>query len=85
MKHQCTKHIEIDIYFVRDQFATGQVRIFHVPSRYQYADIFTTGLPSAMFDAFQTNLSVLRPSAPTVGFQTNLSVLRPPATTARGY
>ncbi|GJX40539.1 ribonuclease H-like domain-containing protein [Tanacetum coccineum] len=36
---QRTKHIEIDIHFVRDLVAVGQVRVLHVPSRYQYADI----------------------------------------------
>ncbi|GKB05718.1 ribonuclease H-like domain-containing protein, partial [Tanacetum coccineum] len=42
VQHQRTKHIEIDIHFVRDYVASGQVRVLHVPSRYQYADIFTT-------------------------------------------
>ncbi|GKE80136.1 ribonuclease H-like domain-containing protein, partial [Tanacetum coccineum] len=28
--------------------ATGQIRVLHVPSRYQFADIFTKGLPSAL-------------------------------------
>ncbi|GJW97945.1 ribonuclease H-like domain-containing protein [Tanacetum coccineum] len=34
VQHQRTKHIEIDIHFVRDLVATGQVRVLHVPSRY---------------------------------------------------
>ncbi|GKD22466.1 ribonuclease H-like domain-containing protein [Tanacetum coccineum] len=37
------------------------VRVLHVPSRYQYADIFTKGLPTALFEEFRTSLSV-RPS-----------------------
>ncbi|GJT93943.1 ribonuclease H-like domain-containing protein [Tanacetum coccineum] len=41
VQHQRTKHIEIDIHFVRDLVAAGQVRVLHVPSRYQFADIFT--------------------------------------------
>ncbi|GJY51020.1 putative ribonuclease H-like domain-containing protein [Tanacetum coccineum] len=41
VQHQQTKHIEIDIHFVRDMVARGQVRVLQVPSRYQYADIFT--------------------------------------------
>nr|GEW06175.1 ribonuclease H-like domain-containing protein [Tanacetum cinerariifolium] len=45
VQHQLTKHIEIDINFVQDLVATGQVRILHVASRFQYADIFTKGLP----------------------------------------
>nr|GEV24008.1 hypothetical protein [Tanacetum cinerariifolium] len=34
IQHQRTKHIEIDIYFVHDMVARGQVRVLHVPSRY---------------------------------------------------
>ncbi|GJV05549.1 ribonuclease H-like domain-containing protein [Tanacetum coccineum] len=50
VQHQCTKHIEIDIHFVRDLVVAGQVRVLHVSLRYQYADIFTKGLPSALFE-----------------------------------
>ncbi|GJU43198.1 ribonuclease H-like domain-containing protein [Tanacetum coccineum] len=35
------KHIEIDIHFVRDLVTLVRVRVLYVPSRYQYADIFT--------------------------------------------
>ncbi|GKC70832.1 ribonuclease H-like domain-containing protein [Tanacetum coccineum] len=34
VQHQRTKHIEIDIHFVRDLVATGHVRVLHVPSRF---------------------------------------------------
>ncbi|GKB81041.1 putative ribonuclease H-like domain-containing protein [Tanacetum coccineum] len=34
VQHQRTKHIEIDIHFVRDLVATGAIRVLHVPSRY---------------------------------------------------
>ncbi|GJV86674.1 ribonuclease H-like domain-containing protein [Tanacetum coccineum] len=65
VQHQCTKHIDIDIHFVRDLVATGQVCVLHVPSRFQYADIFTKGLPSALFDEFRDCLSVHCTPAPT--------------------
>nr|GEW75863.1 ribonuclease H-like domain-containing protein [Tanacetum cinerariifolium] len=58
VQHQRTKHIEIDIHFVRDLVVVGQVRVLHVPSRYQYADIFTKCLPSALFEEFCSSLSV---------------------------
>nr|GEV96484.1 NBS-containing resistance-like protein [Tanacetum cinerariifolium] len=67
VQHQRTKHIEIDIHFVRDLVATGQVRVLHVPSLFQYADIFTKGLPSALFDEFRDSLNVRCTSAPTAG------------------
>jgi hypothetical protein len=43
--HRRTKHIEIDIHFVRHKVALGQVRVLHVPSSHQFADIMTKGLP----------------------------------------
>nr|GEU64434.1 ribonuclease H-like domain-containing protein [Tanacetum cinerariifolium] len=57
VQHQRTKHIEIDIHFVRDMVSTGRIRVLHVPSHYQYADIFTKGLPTALFDEFRSSLS----------------------------
>nr|GEX96912.1 ribonuclease H-like domain-containing protein [Tanacetum cinerariifolium] len=56
--HQRTKHIEIDIHFVQDLVATGQVRVLYVPSCSQYADISTKGLPTALFKEFHTSLCV---------------------------
>ncbi|GKD02782.1 ribonuclease H-like domain-containing protein [Tanacetum coccineum] len=67
VQHQRTKHIEIDIHFVRDYVASGQVRVLHVPSRFQYADIFTKGLLSALFLEFRSSLNVRRPPAQTAG------------------
>nr|GEU84913.1 ribonuclease H-like domain-containing protein [Tanacetum cinerariifolium] len=67
VQHQRTKHIEIDIHFLRDLVAVGKVRVLHVSSRYQFADIFTKGLPSALFEEFRSNLSIRCPPAPTTG------------------
>ncbi|GKA86585.1 ribonuclease H-like domain-containing protein [Tanacetum coccineum] len=43
----------------------SDVRVLHVSSRFQYADIFTKGLPSALFEEFQSILSVRPPPALT--------------------
>ncbi|GJU87670.1 DExH-box ATP-dependent RNA helicase DExH12-like protein [Tanacetum coccineum] len=67
VQHQRTKHIEIDIHLVRDLVKAGHVRVLHVPSRFQYVDIFTKGLPSSLFEDFQSSLSVRPLSAQTVG------------------
>nr|GEV67870.1 ribonuclease H-like domain-containing protein [Tanacetum cinerariifolium] len=64
-QHKRTKHIEIDIHFVQDLVAAGRVQVLHVSSRYQYANIFTKGLPSALFEEFRSNLSVRYPPALT--------------------
>ncbi|GKE94953.1 ribonuclease H-like domain-containing protein, partial [Tanacetum coccineum] len=52
VQHQRTKHIKIDIHFVRDMVTVGQVRVLHVPSHFQNIDIFTKGLPFALFKEF---------------------------------
>nr|GEZ05873.1 ribonuclease H-like domain-containing protein [Tanacetum cinerariifolium] len=67
VQHQRTKHIEIDIHFALDMVTAGQVRVLHVPSHYQYTDIFTKGPPSALFEEFRFSLSVHPPSASTAG------------------
>jgi len=43
VQHQRTKHIEIDLHFVRERVALGHVKVLHVPTSSQYADIFTKG------------------------------------------
>ncbi|GJX49284.1 ribonuclease H-like domain-containing protein [Tanacetum coccineum] len=67
VQHQRTKHIEIDIHFVRDLVAAGHIRVLHVPSRYQYADVFTKGLPTVLFDEFRSSLSIRSSPAQTAG------------------
>jgi hypothetical protein len=48
VQHSRTKHIEIDIHFVREKVSLGHIRVLHDSfslSR-QFADIMTKGLPS---------------------------------------
>jgi hypothetical protein len=58
VQHQRTKHVEIDLHFIRDRVAIGDVRVLHVPTTSQFADIFTKGLPSSTFSEFWSNLNV---------------------------
>ena len=58
VQHQRTKHIEIDLHFVRERVALGEVRVLHVPTTSQYADIFTKGLPTSVFTEFRSSLNV---------------------------
>jgi hypothetical protein len=32
IQHQRTKHVEIDLHFVRDRVAMGEVQVLHVPT-----------------------------------------------------
>ncbi|GAA0187158.1 transmembrane signal receptor [Lithospermum erythrorhizon] len=68
VQHQRTKHVELDIHFVREKMAHGHVRVLHVPSKYQIAHIFTKYLPLILFTDFWDSLSSVRPpSTPTEG------------------
>jgi len=55
VQHQLTKHVEIDLHFVRDRVAVSDVRVLHVPTTSQFADIFTKGLPSTTFSEFRSS------------------------------
>jgi hypothetical protein len=44
--------VEIDLHFIREKVAIGQVRVLHIPTTLQFTDIFTTGLPSSVFNEF---------------------------------
>ncbi|WVZ91848.1 hypothetical protein U9M48_037970 [Paspalum notatum var. saurae] len=60
VQHQRTKNVEIDLHFVRDRVAIGDVRVLHVPTTSQFADIFTKGLPSTVFSEFRSRLNITR-------------------------
>ncbi|KAI3706128.1 hypothetical protein L1987_76386 [Smallanthus sonchifolius] len=67
VQHQRTKHIELDIHFVREKVRLGTVKVLHVPADYQYADIFTKGLPKHLFHRFRSSLCLRSPTAQTAG------------------
>jgi len=64
--HGRTKHVELDVHFVREKVAVGSVRVMHIPTGQQLADIMTKGLPMAQFEDFRSSLSVVD-DAQTVG------------------
>ncbi|XP_050156292.1 uncharacterized mitochondrial protein AtMg00810-like [Malus sylvestris] len=56
VQHQKTKHIEIDVHFVRERVATHQLFVQFVSSREQFADILTKGLSAPLFRTHCDNL-----------------------------
>jgi hypothetical protein len=58
VQHQHTKHVEIDLHFVRERVAAGDVRVLSVPTTPQFADIFTKALPSSVFLDFRFSLNI---------------------------
>jgi hypothetical protein len=67
VQHQRTKHVEIDIHFVREHVALGNVCVLHVPTTSQFADVFTKGLSSSVFTDFRSSLNVRSTNVSTAG------------------
>ena len=47
--HERTKHIEIDFHIVREKMMIGLVKLLHVSSANQLADIYTKALMPGVF------------------------------------
>jgi len=56
--HKRTKHIELDIHFVRERVQVGDLCVLHVATGEQYADMMTKGLPTPTFQTFHSSLCV---------------------------
>jgi hypothetical protein len=52
------EHVMINLHFVREHVAIGDVRVLHVPTTSQFADIFTKGLPPLVFSEFMSSLII---------------------------
>ncbi|KAG8489179.1 hypothetical protein CXB51_017224 [Gossypium anomalum] len=63
--HSKFKHVELDLFFVREKVAAGQLVVGHVPAQNQVADIFTKPLSAPMFTKFHSCLKVLSKQEPT--------------------
>ncbi|TQD92916.1 hypothetical protein C1H46_021396 [Malus baccata] len=61
VQHQRTKHIEVDVHFVRERVATHKLLVQFVSSKEQFADILTKGLSAPLFRIHCNNL-MLGPS-----------------------
>jgi hypothetical protein len=52
VQDQHTKHIEIDLHFIWERVAIGDVRVPHVPMTSQFVNILTNGLSTSVFSKF---------------------------------
>jgi hypothetical protein len=64
--HKRTKHVELNIHFVRERTMLG-LRVLHVPTRHQFADVMTKGLPTVIFGDFRDSLCIRPSDAVTKG------------------
>jgi hypothetical protein len=67
VQHQRTKHVKIDLHFIREKVAIGQVRVLHIPTTSQFTDIFTKGLPYSVFNEFRSNVNICSGGVVTAG------------------
>ncbi|KAM0960324.1 hypothetical protein ACFX2C_025377 [Malus domestica] len=58
--HQRTKHIEIDVHFVRERVANQLLQVQFVSSNEQFADVLTKGLSTPLFQTHCYNLRLVR-------------------------
>jgi len=57
--HSKTKHMEIDVFFVREQVLSKNLFVSHIPSLDQWADALTKPLSLARFISLRSKLQVL--------------------------
>ncbi|TYJ96769.1 putative mitochondrial protein [Cucumis melo var. makuwa] len=57
--HARTKHIEIDVHFIRDQVLRGVLEVRYVPSTNQLADCLTKSLTHSQFQLLRSKLGVI--------------------------
>jgi hypothetical protein len=60
IQHQRMKHVEIDLHFIQERIAIGNVRVLHVPMISQFTDIFMKGLSTSVFLDFWSSLNIRR-------------------------
>ena len=57
--HSKSKHFGLDLHFVRDNVQTKQVQLFHIPARYQVADMLTKPVSGVSFLRVRNKLKVV--------------------------
>lgn len=56
--HSRTKHIELDMHFIRDKVLARELEINYIPSEEQIADILTKPLTFTQFNYLRSILNV---------------------------
>ena len=56
--HSRTKHMELDLYFVKEKVIANQLDVCHVPYVNQVVDVFTKPLSSQFFQRLKGKLTI---------------------------
>lgn len=68
--HARTKHIELDVHFIREKVLNKQVEIRYVPSEWNIVDVLTKPLAYNFFNCYRDKLNVVpRPLSLRRGFE----------------
>ncbi|MCO5552214.1 hypothetical protein L7F22_005726 [Adiantum nelumboides] len=57
--HVHTKHIKVHYHYVRERLSAGEISLAYVPTRDNFADLFTKALPREKLEAFRKALGLL--------------------------
>ena len=57
--HSRTKHIEIDIHYIRDKVQSKEIEVRYIPSEEQTVDILTKPLTISQFNKLKDKLAVV--------------------------
>lgn len=58
LQHQCTKHVKIDVHFIREHVAIDGIHVLQVLTISQFTDIFTEDLSFPVFLEFQSSMNI---------------------------
>ena len=67
IKHDKTKHIEVDRHFIKEKIEKGTIYMTYIPTREHLADIFTKRLQKSRFEDFICKLDMINIHDPTWG------------------
>lgn len=56
--HERSKHIEIDSHFVKDKVSDGMLRLVHVNSKHQLANVLTKVVPTPLFNSLLSKMGI---------------------------
>ncbi|KAL5841901.1 hypothetical protein ACOSQ3_012504 [Xanthoceras sorbifolium] len=70
--HSRTKHVEIDVHFIREKVASKEIEPRYIPTEFQVADILTKGLTTLRFQFLCSKLNLV--NSPSLSLRGDVKV-----------